>query len=134
MGQDSRFSFYLENGESRSLETEGHTCPQVGYVRLRVSEEVTCMSVVIGVNVPTDVVFYEAGVPASEPMTNFTIFLDSVESRNTGLALVNPPASNGGGEAVIVMRLYDYFCELAGGTDQSDPSVSDSTYRGLYTN
>jgi hypothetical protein len=114
MGQGSKFDFYLENGESRSIETEGDTSPQVGYVRLRVSEGVSCMSVVIGMDVPSEVIFYEAGVPASEPLTKFSLFLDSLNTRNTGLALVNPPASNGGGEAIIVMRLYDSSAKLLG--------------------
>jgi len=72
------------------------------------------MSVVIGMDVPSNVIFYEAGVPASEPMTKFSIFLDSLDSRNTGVALVNPPVSMGGGKAIIVMRLYDPLANLLG--------------------
>lgn len=111
LGQGSEFTFYLENGESRSIETMSSSPPQVGYVRLRVSGDVTCMSVVIGTDVPSKVVFYEAGVPVSEPLTQFSIFLDSLETRNTGLALVNPP---GGGEATVVMRLYDTSARYLG--------------------
>ena len=114
LGQGTRFIFNLKNGESRSIETEGPTAPQVGYVRLTLSEEVTCMSVVIGLDMPSGVIFYEAGVPASEPMTRFSIFLDSLNTRNTGLALVNPPVISGGGNALIVMRLYDSFANLLG--------------------
>lgn len=37
----------------------------------------------------------EAGVPASRQITDFTVFLDSRGSRDTGLAIVNPPEENG---------------------------------------
>jgi hypothetical protein len=114
LGQGSKFTFYLDNGESRSIETLGPTRPQVGYARLRVSDEVACMSVVIGMDVPSEVIFYEAGVPVSEPLSRFTIFLDSLHTRNTGLALVNPPVVDGGGDATVIMRLYDPTAKYLG--------------------
>jgi hypothetical protein len=44
----------------------------------------------------TGAVLYEAGVPASTSLSEFTIFLDSLDNKNTGLAIVNtgPAAEN----------------------------------------
>jgi len=115
LGRGTSFTFDLENGEARKIETEGSASLGVGYGRLRLGEAVTCMCVVIGMDIPSGVVFYEAGVPASEPLTRFSIFLDSLGIRNTGLALVNPPVvSEESGEATVVMRLYDSSARLLG--------------------
>jgi len=39
------------------------------------------------------VLLFETGVPATRELANFTLFLDSVGEKDTGLALVNPPSS-----------------------------------------
>jgi hypothetical protein len=118
LGNGSQFTFWLKNGESRSMQTEGPTTPQVGYARVSLIEGITAMAVVIGMDIPSRVVFYEAGIPPIAPLTQFSIFLDSSEKKNTGLALVNPPAdsetSSQEAEARIMVRLYDTSASLIG--------------------
>ncbi len=51
----------------------------------------------------------EAGIPAARPLLDFTVLLDSIAARDTGLALVNPPgdAADPGTAANLVVRVWD---------------------------
>ena len=58
----------------------------------------------------TGTVLYEAGVPATLPLTDFHLFLDSILNKDTGLALVYPAPESAPAqehEATITLRLYD---------------------------
>ena len=113
---DSVFDFEVVKGGSLSVATTGTGTLQVGYARLTAAAGVGGTAVFTRINAPTGVILYEAGVPAVTALSNFSLFLDSLGVKNTGLALVNPPAlspaggnneGDGGGLATVVLSLWD---------------------------
>ncbi len=109
---DSVFDFELAKGGSLSVPTSGAGTLQVGYARLTAGAGVGGTAVFTRIDAPTGVILYEAGVPAVTTLSNFSLFLDSLGVKNTGLALVNPPASEapageGGSLATVVLSLLD---------------------------
>jgi len=103
---DSRaiWVFNLARGASLELKTTGDGNLQVGYARISGGVGLSGTAVFEEKDAITGITLTEAGVPAAEPLTGFTVFVDTVGSRNTGLALINPVAS--GGAAHLTLRLY----------------------------
>jgi hypothetical protein len=73
-------------------------------------------------DLPTGISLYEAGVPASKELTKFSLFVDSLGVRDTGVAIVYPsqdgedaPAQSA--DANITVRLYDQQSQLVGETN-----------------
>lgn len=109
LGMDSLFEdIPLGTGQSLRLEPPGDDPLQVGYAIVTVKREIGSEPAQVNGNgdigatalftrseVDTGLVVTEAGVPASRELTDFTVFHDSRESRDTGLAIVNPPEENG---------------------------------------
>jgi hypothetical protein len=112
LGTDSLFEFELKQGESISLPTPGTGALQVGYARIVAGEGVGGVVVFRRSDLATGISLYEAGVPASTQLKQFSIFVDSLGVRDTGFAIVHPP-QNGGNSlaqvsaANIAIRLYD---------------------------
>jgi len=79
----------LRQGEAFSAQTPGTGELRVGYARIVTSPEVSGTAVFTRIDAKTGVVLYEAGVPASRPMSNFAVLVDSLGTRDNGVALVN---------------------------------------------
>lgn len=113
LGINSFFNINLPSGESFSAQTPGAGALQVGYARvMSPTPGVGGTAVFTRSNSTTGQIVYDAGVPASQALTEFSLFVDSTGNRRTGLATVN----TGDGPANITMRLRDRalaFDELA---------------------
>ncbi|UCF36071.1 MAG: hypothetical protein JSU96_14780, partial [Acidobacteriota bacterium] len=112
LGPESVFEFGLGEGESVSLQTPGQDRLQVGYARVFADEGVGGVVVFQRTDLTTGVTLYEAGVPASKELTEFSIFVDSLGVRDTGFAIVYPPLGEGVSpaelaDATLTVRLYD---------------------------
>ena len=115
LGTASSFSIPLEAGEAISLETPGTGDIQVGYARVTSDPSVGGTIVFARSDVQTGTVLYETGVPATLPLNNFHLFLDSILDKDTGLAMVYPlldaaPAQEH--QATVALRLYDTSFQL----------------------
>jgi len=129
LGSGSSIEFTLKAGESISVQTPGSGELKVGYAR-----------VTAGVGVDGNAVFtyqeagitqYEAGVPATTGLRDFTIYFDkSSSARNIGLALVNV----GSGTAHATLRLYDREFQLVATRDLStlDPEFESGDHLARY--
>jgi hypothetical protein len=112
LGTGSVFEFVLEEGESISLPTPGTGDMQVGYARVHAGHNVGGVVVFRRTDLATGISLYEAGVPASEELNEFCLFVDSLGVRDTGFALVYPPEEEGSlsaqkPDAKVTLRLYD---------------------------
>ena len=109
----SVFNATLGTGQALSLETEGLGDLQVGYARFTAGPSVGAMAVFSLEDTVNEVTFYAAGVPAiSRPLRRFSIFLDSIERRDTGLAMVRVGSAGRGGAEQgetpnVRLRLFD---------------------------
>ena len=106
LGTDSRFDFELKRGESISLPTTGDGDLRVGYARVMSSEDVSGVTIFTRIDQSTGVLLFEAGVPASTLLTKFSIAVDSIGIKDTGLAIVYP-AEEGAPDAIVTLRLFD---------------------------
>ena len=109
----SVFNATLGTGQALSLETEGLGDLQVGYARFTAGPSVGATAVFSLEDTVNEVTFYAAGVPAiSRPLRRFSIFLDSIERRDTGLAMVRVGSAGRGGAEQgetpnVRLRLFD---------------------------
>ncbi len=103
----SSFTFNLKSGASLSVKTPGTGALTIGYARVTTAGAgVGGTAVFTGFNVPDNVILFEAGVPASRAVQNFSVFVDTIGTNNTGLAILNPAAA-GGTPPNILLTLYD---------------------------
>jgi hypothetical protein len=107
----------LKRGESISLQTPGTGQIQVGYARVQTGAGVSGVAVFGTTDKGSGVGLYEAGVPVTETLTEFTVFVDSMGNRDTGLAVVYPPpvggvAPSAPSDANLTLRLYDKQFQL----------------------
>lgn len=97
----------LQPRRVRFIETTGRGGFQVGYARVRAGAALIGGTAVFTQQaidtLGRTVNLFEAGVPATVPRRSFTIFLDSLGGRDTGLAMVNTTAET----AQILLKLYD---------------------------
>ena len=126
LGSDSHFELDLKEGESISLQTPGTGDLQVGYARVFAEPDVGGVVVFARRDVANDITLVEAGVPASNQLTEFSVVVDSLEDRDTGLALVYP-AEEGSPDANVTVRLYDQEFNLIG-ERTLDPLVPGSHF------
>jgi hypothetical protein len=102
----------LKKGESVSLQTPGTGDLQVGYARVYAGEGVGGVAVFRRTDPTTGIGFYEAGVPVTQTLSEFTIFVDSLQNRDTGLAVVYPGSNESASpaaesDATLTLHLYD---------------------------
>ncbi len=119
LGTASVFNIPLQRGQSLSLVTPGTGNLQAGYAKVTAGSGVGGTAVFIGSDVDTGTVRYEAGVPASVPLTDFSLFVDSLGTRDTGLAFVN----TGEVPTNITLNLYDTGFQSIGGTAELEFSL-----------
>ncbi len=93
-GSGSDFELTLAAGASLVLETPGTGTIQLGYARLEAPSSVGSTAVFTGIDPATGTPLFEAGVPATAPSEQFTILVDSLGNRDTGLAIVRPTVSS----------------------------------------
>ncbi len=107
------FETTLETGQSLSLQTAGDQDLRVGYARFQARPWVGATAVFTSSDTSTGSTLYDAGVPSvTRPLKKFSIFLDSLGDRDTGLAMVRPsPNGNGllirGAAGNVRLRLFD---------------------------
>ncbi len=91
----------------RFIETTGKGGFQVGYARVRAGAAIIGGTAVFTQQaidtLGRTITLFEAGVPATVPRHRFSVFLDSLGGRDTGLALVNTSAA----AATVTLKLYD---------------------------
>ncbi len=119
LGSDSIFVIPLAQGESISLPTPGTGALAVGYARLTVAAggDVGGTAVFTRTHIPTGTIVYEAGVPAARDLKKFSLFVDTIGDRDTGLAMVNVDDGSGSSLAdshLVNMTLYNkQFMQIA---------------------
>jgi hypothetical protein len=110
LGTDSSFTVPLLRGQAFSAQTPGQGTFQVGYARVTTSDAVGGTAVFTRTDPASGRILYEAGVPATPAALAFSVLLDSLDVKDTGLALVNAAPSGlrrPVGEAKLTLRLYD---------------------------
>jgi beta-glucanase (GH16 family) len=106
LGKATSFTVPLVPGQTVTLETPGAGEPTIGYARMIAPVSVDGTAVFTGLETSSGTILFEAGVPASRPLESFTVALDSLATRNTGLALLAPPATPAA-TGIFTMILYD---------------------------
>ena len=112
-GRGSFFSANLNRGRSWILETRATRNRNemlVGWARVSTGTGLTGTGIFSGIQNSTGTFLYEAAVPLTQVLTEFSIMITHRVDLKTGLAVVNPPDQSLSGDpqsAVVVMRLYD---------------------------
>ena len=108
------FNATLGAGQALSLETEGLGDLQVGYARFTAGPWLGATAIFSLEDTENGVTLYGAGVPAiSRPLRRFSIFLDSIKRKDTGLAMVRVGSAGRGGVKQgeetpnVRLRLFD---------------------------
>ena len=116
LAKTSLFEFGLNPGESFSTQTPGTDPIQVGYARVIAAQGLGGTAVFSQTDSSTGTLLFEAGVPASESFTDFSLYVDTLGNRNTGLAIAYPVPRGGSGDEVpsanLMLRLYDKSFDL----------------------
>lgn len=119
LSPNSQFDFPLKKGESLSTQTTGAGSSGnlvVGYAAVRTSSTVEGQAIFTRSQAATGVALYTAAVGAAKSLKEFTIFADTIGSRNTGLAIVSPKDPDGvptnAGAASVTLRFYDTSFQL----------------------
>jgi beta-glucanase (GH16 family) len=109
LGRAAAFDFPIAGGAVVWGETSGTEPLQVGYAQFTAPSSVGGAAVFSGVDSRSGTVLFEAGVPAVLPQQAFSVIVDSIGRRNTGLAVVAPSAGAGGqtSDASFAVTLYD---------------------------
>ena len=112
-GRGSFFSTNLNRGRSWILETKARRNRNemlVGWARVSTGTGLTGTGIFSGIQNSTGTFLYEAAVPLTQVLREFSIVITHRVDLKTGLAVVNPPDQSLSGDsqsAVVVMRLYD---------------------------
>ena len=120
IGPSSTFSIPLGRGAAASFQTKGTGDLVVGYAKVTAGQNVGGTAVFTRSD--GGVVVYEAGVPSAKPISEFSVFLDSRGTRDTGLAIVYPPKESGENDAAqvatanVTMRVYSKTLDFLGET------------------
>ena len=113
------FNTILGPGQALSIQTAGQDDLKVGYARFTAGPSVGATAVFTRSDASSGAILYDAGVPSiTRPLKRFSIFLDSLGSKDTGLAMVRPGRSGNGfmvnrtggaqdPEDNVTMRLFD---------------------------
>jgi beta-glucanase (GH16 family) len=107
LGSGSDFQIEIPSGGTVSMETTGSDqSVKVGYAYFSGPYEVAGLAVFKGIDTASGVVLFEAGVQPAGPMREFSVILDSIGYRNTGIAVVNSENSVDS-ENTLQFILYD---------------------------
>lgn len=120
LGSDSEFEIPMARGASFSAKTPGTEAgARVGYARVTAGPGVGGTAIFSESDGELQIIFSEAGVPASLPLTEFSLFVDS--PTNTGVAMVNTSNSS---TANLTVSFYDTDFNLRGSTNLQMPERS----------
>lgn len=112
LGNGSSFQFPLAPNRFLFTETTATEEFQIGYARVTTSGLTLGGTAVFSQSDESgEITFFETGVPATRPLKEFSIFLDSLGARNTGLAMVNTSTEE---EAEIEIAVFDRQFQLLG--------------------
>jgi hypothetical protein len=123
----THFDLTFSGGSVYSAQTPATGALQVGYavvkvrtpeaaanqtrIRAQIGADATAEidGTVVFTRTDSGVTVTEAGIPAARPLRDFTVLLDSIAAKDTGLALVNPPGdvTDPGTTAHLVVRVWD---------------------------
>ena len=131
IGSVTEHDFILRRGESARFSTMGEGAPSVGYAVVTAGGPLAGGSSGSGVggtgvftqiDVPSGTIINEAGVPLVKELSSFSLFVDTMGTRDTALAIVNPPGPGilGGGKGPTTaarLTLYNTAFEQIAGTD-----------------
>lgn len=125
-GQATHFDLAFSGGRVFSAQTPGTGDLQVGHAVVKVqrpasvagSGDVYAQSAgdtgeirgtVVFTRADGGITVTEAGIPAARPLRDFTVLLDSIGAKDTGLALVNPGGddTDPGSPATLFVRVWD---------------------------
>ncbi len=138
LGRESMFQIPLLKGQSTSEKTPGTGDAQgtivVGYARVTAGAGVGATAVFTTIDATTGIVQSEAGVPATTPLSTFTLFVDSLGNVDTGLAMLKPPATavakaltTGEDSGDLTLTLYDTSFNPISSEIGSSPLGADMT-------
>ncbi len=116
-GSATSFQFSLAAGAALALQTAGTGPIQAGYAKITTGSSVGGTAIFTRSEADSGIIVYEAGVPATVPLQDFSVVVDTRAERDTGLALVHPVLSGPAGSpesAQVTMRLYDSGYQLLG--------------------
>ncbi len=111
----SSVSVLLDPGASWTLATSGMGDVQAGYARIRSGHNTGVTGIFTRRHEPTGTVLYQAGIPASsgKGVRSATLFVDTLEDLETGLAMVNPiEHPENAMDADLARTLYDSSSNL----------------------
>ena len=116
LGRGAVFPIPLSRGQSISARTSGEGELKVGYARVTTTDQVSGTAVFAATDTRFDTILFEAGVPAVAGLFEFSVFVDSLEDRDTGLALVYAATENidPAGEANLTLTLFDRDTNVIG--------------------
>jgi hypothetical protein len=110
-GKATAFHFQIQRGTPLLLQTSGEGTLEVGYVRITSGSDVNGTAVFTGSQYSPPMILYEAGVPLTEPMNDFTIVINTLSDFLTGLAFVNTHlydwTQTSGTSTPVYLRLFD---------------------------
>ncbi len=110
-GVHSSYFFPVQAGTPLLLSSGGQGPIRAGYARVQAPARITGNAVFTGARHANNGVLYEAAVPLSEPLSDFSIVVTTRGNFLTGLALVNHMNPSDGdaapSRAVVTLRLYD---------------------------
>lgn len=148
-GMGTAIEVPLGPGEAFSGQSSGQGDPtsgglQLGYLVAKVMRESTSTmqdesstdvggtAVFTRTQPANQVILYEAGVPATRTLRDFTVFLDSLGVKDTGLAIVNPREDDGSpsSPAVLTLRVWDKSFQNQLGTAQTQ--IADGSAIGQF--
>ncbi len=112
-GSGSFFSVNLNRGRSWVLQTRAPDKITTGYARVSTGTGLTGTGVFSGLQHSTGTFLYEAAVPLTQSLAEFSVVVTQSDVLKTGLAVVNP-AGGDPGTALVFMRLYDSEFRLLG--------------------
>ncbi|GAB4230698.1 MAG: hypothetical protein Kow00109_02600 [Acidobacteriota bacterium] len=100
--------------------------------RTETDEAPSIQGTVVFSRIDSGVTMTEVGVPAAQPMRNFSVLLDSRDAKDTGIALVNPldQGSESGSAATVRFRVWnpDFDQLLGEATVSLDPGQALSKF------
>ncbi len=132
LGSDSMFEIPLARGAAFSAQTAGEGPVRVGYARVTTSSGVGGTAVFTRTDIATGVVLYEAGVPASPALSGpVSLFVDSLNNKDTGLALVvaGPENLNPSGNTEVNLDLFDRDGNQIG---QQEWNLEQGEHRSIF--
>ncbi|HSR50641.1 MAG TPA: hypothetical protein VLV83_07410 [Acidobacteriota bacterium] len=109
LGRNSKFEISVGQGRTLNLTTAGQDELKVGYAKVNAASQVEASAVFTRSDADSGIVQYEAGVPLVNTLQSFSLPVDSMGPKDTGVALVAAQSENA---TPLHLRLYDEDFQL----------------------